>query len=411
LRNTRDERTLTARQRKEIPVPLRGWIVAAALVAAGAFAPADRPTTPSAAAAQPAAMLVLVPNGRGAIDVAPPGLDLAGAPVSRCDEELADDDGGRCRLAYAPGTTVAATAVPEPGSSFVGFSDFRCGADCRLPLTAGEQTLAATFTPQRLVLRVGGGGRIVSSPAGIDCGGRNSAGCSADFPFGTSVTLTATGEGGEPVEWIFGCAPERGDPLAPRCIVEITSEPTIVVLRFGDANPPGIPARVSVELSVAIAGGGVVRGSKIDCGSRCEAQYLFNDRERLRAVADARSRFVRWEHGCGTRAECEFAVGPTTAVRAVFERVALAARLVRSTVVKRTVLVRVSVGRPAGLTLRLETRRGKRLASRGRALARGATTVRLAVPRRVAAGRYRVVVVVTSAGERVRFARDVRIGR
>lgn len=360
----------------------------------------------------PAGTLVLVPNGRGSIDVSPPGLNLAtGTPLARCDEDRADDDGGACRLAYAPGTQVGVTAQPDQGSTFAGFSDFRCTLGCQLVVGEGEQTLTASFSPLLLRIRASGEGRIVSEPAGIDCRPSDDDGCSAAFPFRGPVTLTATGDGGEPVEWIFGCTPDGGNVRAARCATEVVSDPTWVVVRFGDANVPGIPSRVTVELTVTASGGGRVRGAKIDCGARCEAAYSFGDREELRAEPGAAVRFQRWEGGCGTNPRCEFPVGPITAVQAVFAPLRLSARLVRTTVAGRRVLVRVSVGRPARVTLRLETRAGRRLASAARSLARGQTTARLNVPRRVRPGRYRLVVRLQAGREQARFARFVRIRR
>jgi Divergent InlB B-repeat domain len=361
----------------------------------------------------PAGTLILVPNGRGSIAVSPAGHNLAtDKPLDRCDEARADDDGGACRLAYVPGTQVAVAALPDAGSQFAGFSDFRCPLpSCRLEVAAGEQSLAASFSPLLLRLRVGGRGRIVSEPAGIDCRGEGNAGCSAAFPFRTPVTLSATGEDGQPVEWIFGCAPEGGNVRATRCATEVNADPTWVVLRFGDANPPGIPSRVTVELTVSTSGSGRVRGQKIDCGGRCEAAYSFGDRERLQAEPEADSRFQSWEGGCGTTSQCEFPVGPITAVRALFAPLRLEARLVRVMVARRRVHVRVSVGRSATLTLRLETRKGRRLASAARSLRGGQTTATLAAPRRLPPGRYRLVVVLRAGQEQARFARLVRIGR
>ena len=361
----------------------------------------------------PAGTLVLVPNGRGAIEVSPPGHNLAtDQPLARCDEDRADDDGGACRLAYLPGAQVTVTGPPDAGSEFAGFSDFRCTLTCQLQVTEGEQTLTASFSPLLLRIRAAGEGRIVSEPAGIDCRpAEDDDGCSAAFPFRASVTLTATGDGGQPVEWIFGCTPEGGDVRAARCATEVVSDPTWVVVRFGDADPPGIPSRVTVELSVTASGGGRVRGAKIDCGDRCEASYSFGDREELRAETSGAVRFQRWEGGCGTNPRCEFPVGPITAVQAVFAPLRLSARLVRTTVAGRRVLVRVSVGRPARLTLRLQTRAGRRVASAARSLSRGQTTARLNVPRRVRPGRYRLVVSLQAGQEQARFVRTVRIRR
>jgi hypothetical protein len=72
---------------------------------------------------------------------------------------------------------VTLTGSAEPGSEFEGF-DGACGGDtCTIdPLEAGETyEVMATFVRVRpslfpLTVGVTGQGRIVSSPAGIDCG-------------------------------------------------------------------------------------------------------------------------------------------------------------------------------------------------------------------------------------------------
>src|SRR5258708_1795933 len=62
-------------------------------------------------------------------------------------------------------------------------------ATCALIMDSGKSA-TATFAPitYTLAVSVGQGGKVTSSPAGIDCG----ATCSASFNSGTPVTLTAT---------------------------------------------------------------------------------------------------------------------------------------------------------------------------------------------------------------------------
>jgi hypothetical protein len=70
------------------------------------------------------------------------------------------------------------------------------GDSCTITVTAAG-TVTARFA-QRQTLTVtpsgGGAGRVVSSPAGIDCAA--AAPCSSSFPVGTVVTLTATATAG-----------------------------------------------------------------------------------------------------------------------------------------------------------------------------------------------------------------------
>lgn len=77
----------------------------------------------------------------------------------------------------------------------------------------------ATFT--LTVSRAGGGsGNVLSQPAGIDCG----ATCSADFPSGTAVTLTAAAASGSAFSgWGGACA----GTTANVCTVSLTASATV----------------------------------------------------------------------------------------------------------------------------------------------------------------------------------------
>jgi len=96
---------------------------------------------------------------------------------------------------HAAGATVTVTAVPATGATFAGWSGAASGTTSPITLTVnGNLTLTATFdgggtTSHTLaVARAGtGSGTVTSTPSGIACG----ATCSASFPAGTSVTLTA----------------------------------------------------------------------------------------------------------------------------------------------------------------------------------------------------------------------------
>ena len=106
--------------------------------------------------------------------------------------------GGDCTGAYPGGTTVTLTPSPIAGSLFAGWSGGCTGTGiCQVASTV---TVTATFNVLPLqgtftvtVLKGGTGtGKVVSTPTAIDCGAK----CSADFFNNTSVTLTATADGG-----------------------------------------------------------------------------------------------------------------------------------------------------------------------------------------------------------------------
>jgi Divergent InlB B-repeat domain len=355
---------------------------------------------------RPAATLYVFANGDGAITVSPAGLDLFdGEQVTRCDSV---DHPGGCKLAYLPGTRVTATESPAGGRTFAGWSRAGCrGPQCAVR-AQGESTLVASFNPLELGIRKSGSGTVTSSPTGIACGDD----CRMPAALGTRVVLSATSG---PHEWTFGCDPEGGDPRAVRCAVTVSAAPTWVGIRFGNADPPGEPGRITVRLDVRRSGAAAatVRGSKIACGPRCSASYLFGDMEQLTPVDPPGARFRRWENGCGTRRVCRFAVGPTTSITAVFTP-PLEASIVRlrasgrgST---RTVTARIKVNQDAAVSLRLR-RGGRRIAKKDVRLRTGETPVTIKVPRGAPAGTLGVVVVVTVGNEEKRFTRSIQVGR
>jgi hypothetical protein len=114
-----------------------------------------------------------------------------------------------CSATYPVGTSVTLTAAAADGSVFSGWSgtgiECTSGDACTVVMDAAR-TVTATFTAVQ-VLTVAGGGTgsgTVTSQAGvspaIDCtitdGVAGQSGCSATYPVGTSVTLTAAAASG-----------------------------------------------------------------------------------------------------------------------------------------------------------------------------------------------------------------------
>lgn len=201
--------------------------------------------------------------------------------------------------AYQP---VTLTATAEPGSVFEGFGD--CGeTSCTIdPVESGKTyEVTATFTRVRpsqlpLTLSVFGQGRVVSAPAGIDCGQV----CSHSFAPDTAVTLTATPTPG----WTF--AGWGGACSGTEACQTTMSAPRSVTATFA---PPG----TVYTLAVATAGGDV--GSDIPgiaCGQACVATFGAGVEVTLTPSATP----VSWSGACSGTGACVVPLARSRAVSA-----------------------------------------------------------------------------------------------
>ena len=103
-----------------------------------------------------------------------------------------------CSFGYTSGTDVTLTATADSGSEFTGWTGAGCSGTGTCTVSMDQaRSVDAEFTntsptPTTRILTVvrsgGGSGTVTSQPAGIDC----EPDCSAGFPHGTDVTLTAT---------------------------------------------------------------------------------------------------------------------------------------------------------------------------------------------------------------------------
>ncbi len=114
-------------------------------------------------------------TGQGTVTSAPPGIDC----------------GADCGESYTQGSVVTLTATPATGSTFTGWSGACTGTGSCVVTMNAAQSVTATFDTQTFPLTVtlsgNGTGGVSSSPTGIACPGT----CTASFPQGTVVTLTA----------------------------------------------------------------------------------------------------------------------------------------------------------------------------------------------------------------------------
>ena len=190
------------------------------------------------------------------------GMGSVSGGVVGADSEI--DCGAMCETVARYGDSVTIRATPGPDSVFAGWSSDVCtGSDpvCTF-VVRGDASIGATFTrgiDNLVVARAGSGtGRVVSTPAGIDCG----ATCVGSYPRSTAVTLLAeAGPGSRFVGFTGDC-----DALDPECTL-IVRGPRSVTARF---------ERIRHEVTVRRVGEGTVRSvpvATLDCGDTCVAEF------------------------------------------------------------------------------------------------------------------------------------------
>jgi hypothetical protein len=164
--------------------------------------------------------------GAGTVTSAPAGINVTTGE----DPDTAE---------FNAGTEVALTATAASGSEFAGWSGACTGSgDCVVTMD-DDASVTATFTeivvePEEytLTVNVGSGtGAVTSTPAGIEIVAGDTTD-SAVFLEDTMVSLVATPNVDESFAWGGACAGESSDT----CAVELTSDLTVVVFFFGDAD-------------------------------------------------------------------------------------------------------------------------------------------------------------------------------
>ena len=230
-----------------------------------------------------------------------------------------------CRIAYPRGTDVVFEALPEAGRRFVGWSDPACGTTpiCRRRVDWEYISLAALFDPVSVNVIYAfasglGDGLVTSDPPGIRC----PPVCTAPFALGTRLSLTARSGAGIPLaRFPFGCRDLPLGGLGQRCELVVAAEPTWVGVNVGGTEDPGQPSSFALQLGVAVQGQGRVLGGKVDCGTRCKAQYVVGSEEVLSATPNPGWRFESWigpGEACGRANPCAISPGLVTALTAKF---------------------------------------------------------------------------------------------
>lgn len=237
-------------------------------------------------------------SGSGTVTSSPAGIDC----------------GSSCSASFDTGSGVTLSASPAAGWTFGGWSgDCSGGGACSLTIDA-PKSVNATFNPPPpadypLAVGRNGDGTVTSSPAGINCADA----CAANFPTGSTVTLSAVpAPGTQFSSWGGDCS-----GTVPTCSLTMGG-PKSVTATFG-AAPVG-----TLPLAVSRSGQGTVTSSPpgIDCGATCSNVFALGSRISLTATPAAGWRFVSWGGSCaGTSPTCVVTLSTPQAVTAAFEEI------------------------------------------------------------------------------------------
>jgi hypothetical protein len=224
--------------------------------------------------------------------------------------------GTNCSAAFPTTVPVTLTAVSDPGSIFLGWSGGGCSGVSPCTVTAGAAAsgtvaVTATFGPASAltVTKAGPGtGTVVSSPVGIDCG----PACSASFPNGTFVTLTANPAPGS----VFAGWSGGGCSGTAPCTVTLSAS-TAVTATFTTSAP-------ALTVTKTGSGTGTVTSAPagIACGPTCAATFDPGTTVTLTATPDVASIFAGWSGGgCAGTGPCTVVLTGPTEVTAIFASV------------------------------------------------------------------------------------------
>jgi hypothetical protein len=203
------------------------------------------------------------------------------------------DCGATCAANFTDGTVVTATATPNPGSSFAGWSP-NCtpiGGTCVVTLTA-DTLVTATFTLNTYTLTVAtagnGSGTTSNTPPG------------STFTHGTLVTVTAAPNlGSSFAGWSPNCTLAGG-----KCVVTLTAN-TLVTATF---------TLNTYTLTVATAGNGSGTTSNTPPGST----FTYGTLVTVTATPNPGSTFAGWSGACSGIGLCVVTTTANTLVTATF---------------------------------------------------------------------------------------------
>ena len=199
--------------------------------------------------------------------------------------------GATCSGSFASGSSVTLTAAANSGSTFASWTNCPSvsGNTCTVSLT-GTSTVTATFstTPNYTLTAAKSGtgtGTITSADTFINCG----SACSASYPSGTTVTLTAAATNGSTFSSWTGCTSVSGST----CTATVSAAATVT------ASFAAAPATyvLTVNRVNSLYGSVTSADSLINCGTTCSASYVAGANTVLTATTSGGGSFTGWT-GC-----------------------------------------------------------------------------------------------------------------
>ncbi len=254
-------------------------------------------------------------NGTGAVVSKPAGISCRTGNTTGC------------LASFTSGASVKLTVTPDSAMVFGGWKGGPCSGaapNCTFNISANTQVVATlTKAPppppanaQLTLIESGGGqGSVVSAPAGISCPGT----CTAAFPQGTQITLTATAQQGSSFVGYSGACTTQG--VRPRtrdsesrdahkraaagaagsCTFAATGSESVTAAFTTLQAPPPPPPTSSLSISVNGSGSVVSDPPGIDCPKTCSANFDQGTTVTLTPSADAGWQFNFWTGGtCGS---------------------------------------------------------------------------------------------------------------
>lgn len=248
---------------------------------------------------------------------------------------------GTCSVSLPSGTRVKLTVVPDPLMIFAGWSGGGCQGNaltCTFAVT-GNTDIGVTLNPApppppataqlTVTLSGNGQGQVTTNPAGISCPGT----CTAAFPSGTQLTVTATPAAGSTFVGYSGACTTltskikgykkeaAGTSPSPTCSFVVSGNESLTAAFSAVAPPPPpppAPSQISVTISPApfpdMASGTVVSSpAGISCPGTCIASFSPGTTVTLTASgANAGWQFSQWggDGSCsGTKPACSILMG------------------------------------------------------------------------------------------------------